>query len=236
VAELFVVYGRQPVLEALADEAVVVEEVLLSRRLAMDDVVSAAGRRGVPLRRVAPEKVGRVSGSPRHDQGVVASVLVASVLELAESMPSSPVLVLDGVTNPSNVGMIVRTAVAFGVGAVVLPRAGSPDVGPLVVKASAGVALHAPLRRCDTAADAVRLLRAAGFRVLGLEAGAQTSLWSVELPDKVAFVLGNETHGLSVDVDETVTIPLAGGVESLNVAVAAGVLCAELARRRPLLR
>jgi 23S rRNA (guanosine2251-2'-O)-methyltransferase len=230
--ELLVVYGRQPVLAALADAEVIVEEVLVSRRGSFSEVVEAASGRGVPVRRVAPEKVGRVSGNPRQDQGVVASVRTAGVAELRSSVLTSPVLVLDGVTNPGNVGMILRTAAAFGMGGVVLPRAGSPDVGPLVVKASAGVALRSPLRRCDTAGEAVEVLRAAGFRVLGLRADAPTSLWSVELPAQVAFVLGSETHGLSVAVDEAVSIPMAPGVESLNVAVAAGVLCAELARRR----
>jgi 23S rRNA (guanosine2251-2'-O)-methyltransferase len=243
--ELSVVFGRQPVLEALRDPAVVVEEVLLSRRLAMPDVVAAAADRGVAVRRVAPEKVGRVSGNARHDQGVVALVGMSGFAELRDSLaalalapsgPSGPVLVLDGVTNPGNVGMILRTAVAFGVGGVVLPRAGSPDVGPLVVKASAGVALHAPVLRCDTAAEGVALLRAAGFRVLGLAAGAASSIWSMSMdrdqPERIAVVLGNETSGLSVEVDELVSIPMTGGVDSLNVAVAAGVLCAELARRR----
>lgn len=201
----------------------------------MDDVVSLASDRAVPVRRVAPEKVGRVSGDPRNDQGVVAYVARAAVGELSDGpLPRSPVVVLDGITNPGNVGMILRSAVAFGVGAVVVPRAGSPGIGPLVVKASAGVALRAPVRACSTAADAVAVLRAGGFRVYGLAAGAGTasSLWSVSVAERSAWVLGSETHGLSVDVDELVSIPMAGGVESLNVAVAAGVLFADLARRR----
>lgn len=234
------VYGRQPVLEALRDPVVVVDEVLLARRGGgggsgggpLAEVAALAESQGVPFRWVAPEKVGRVSGDPRNDQGVVAYVIMASVPALAaDLLPVSPVLVLDGITNPGNVGMILRSAVAFGVGGVVLPRAGVPDVGPLVVKASSGVALHAPVFSCATAAEGVSVLREGGFRVLGLAAGAAASLWSVGLPERVAFVLGNETSGLSVDVDQLVSIPMAGGVESLNVAVAAGVLCAELARR-----
>lgn len=220
-------------LAALADPAVAVEEVLVSRRASMDDVAAACAARGVTLRRVAPEKVGRVSGDPRNDQGVVAYVAASGSRELGEgALPPPPVLVLDGVTNPGNVGMILRTAVAFGVGGVVLPRAGSPDVGPLVVRASAGVALRAPVFASATARDAVTLLRAGGFRVYGLAAAGSGSLWSLDVVEQSAWVLGSETHGLSVEVDELVSIPMTGGVESLNVAVAAGVLCTELARRR----
>lgn len=228
--ESLVIYGRLPVLEALRDERVVVESVLVSRRGSYDDVLDAASARGVEVRRVAPEKVGRVSGNARDDQGVAALVEGVATRDLSDGVPDSGVLLLDGVTNPGNVGMIMRSAFGLGL-AVVLPRAGSPEIGPLVVKASAGVALRAGVWRCDTAAAGVALLRAGGFRVLGLAAGRASALWDVDVPERVAFVLGNETTGLSVEVDELVSIPMHGGVDSLNVAVAAGVVAYELARR-----
>jgi 23S rRNA (guanosine2251-2'-O)-methyltransferase len=230
-----VVYGRLPVLEALSDDRVMVDQVLVSRRARgehVDDIVRQAGRRGVPLRWVAPEKVTRMSGNGRQDQGVVADVQAPGMRPLADAMPDGPVVLLDGVTNPVNVGMILRTALGFSLAGVVLPRTGSPEVGPLVVKASAGLALRAPVFGCETAAEGVALLRAAGFRVVGLDARGGTALWSAELPPRVAVVLGSESTGLSVEVDELVSIPMANGVESLNVAVAAGAVCAELARRR----
>jgi 23S rRNA (guanosine2251-2'-O)-methyltransferase len=226
------------VLAALADAAVVVEEVLVARTASLADVVARAADQRVPVRHVAADKVGRMSGRPRDDQGVVAVVRrpIAPALTSWSPGAAASALVLDGVTNPANVGMILRSAVAFGVGAVALPRVGAPELGPLVVKASAGVALSAPVYRCETAADGVRWLRAAGFRVLGLRADAAASLWQVPLEGRVAFVLGSETEGLSpavaAELDEAVSIPMSGGVESLNVAVAAAVVCYELARRR----
>jgi 23S rRNA (guanosine2251-2'-O)-methyltransferase len=236
-----VVYGRIPVLEALADDALVVEQVLVSRRAKgdhVDDIVRAAGRRGVALRWVAPEKVTRMSGNGRQDQGVVADVRAPALRELAPGSvsPAGVVLVLDGVTNPANVGMIVRAAVAAGLDGIVLPRVGSPGVGPLVVKASAGVALRAPIFGAETALSAVSLLQNEGWRVVGLSADAGASLFEAEWPDRVALALGSESEGLSGPVrdrcDELVRIPLAGGVESLNVAVAAGIACFEVSRRR----
>jgi 23S rRNA (guanosine2251-2'-O)-methyltransferase len=234
------IYGRIPVVEALSDPAVRVELVLLARTArgdTVDDIVRLAGERGIPLKRVAPEKVTRVSGNGRHDQGVVAEVEVPGLVELREWLGShSPrgLLVLDGVTNPQNVGMIVRTATGAGLDGVVLPRAGVPDVGPLVVKASAGVALRATILSCDTAEDGVRALADAGLRVVGMRAGA-LSIFDGALPDRAAYVLGSEHAGVSPAVAGLVhewrSIPLANDVESLNVAVAAGVLAYEIARR-----
>ena len=225
-------------LEALADERLVVDKVLLADNAfgpQVADLLRAAERRGVEVRRVSPMQVSKVSRNGRQDQGVVADVVAPGLRRLDSTTAADlvgPVLVLDGITNPQNVGMILRTAVAAGLAGIVVPRAGVPDIGPLVVKASAGVAFEAPVLRADTAASAVDVLRAAGFRVFGLAASADRSLWDARpFPDLSAFVLGSETGGVSVVVDEDVAIPMAGTVESLNVAVAAGVLCFELVRR-----
>ncbi|MEN3272723.1 MAG: rRNA (guanosine2251-2-O)-methyltransferase [Actinomycetota bacterium] len=241
-----VVYGRMPVLEALLDEEVRVEKVLLARSArgdSVDEIVDAAKRRGVAVQKVAPEKVTRVSGNGRHDQGVVADVVAPGLRELDDEIDALrsdgrsgrggrlALLVLDGVTNPANVGMIIRTVTGAGLDGVVLPRAGSPDVGPLVVKASAGVAFRARVYRSATAAAAVELLRGAGVEVVGLRGDAAESLFDASLPDRIALVLGNETEGVSVDVDRWVSIPMSNGVESLNVAVAAGLVAYEISRR-----
>lgn len=230
------IYGRMPVLEALLDDAVRVDKVLLARSArgeSVDDIVRAASARGVAVQRVAPEKVTRISGNGRHDQGVVADVDAPGLGELADWLPgpaACALLVLDGVTNPANVGMVVRTVTAAGLDGVVLPRAGSPDVGPLVIKASAGVAFRATVLQTATAASGVAALAAAGVEVIGLRGGGE-SVFGAPLPDRVAFVLGNETDGVSVAVDRWLSIPLANDVESLNVAVAAGIVAYEVSQR-----
>ena len=185
--------------------------------------------------RVPPQRVTKVSRNGRQDQGVVADIVAPGLRRLDAATAAAldgPVLVLDGVTNPQNVGMILRTAVAAGLAGVVLPKHGVPDLTPLVVKASAGVALEAPVLRAETAADGLATLAGAGFVSFGLVAGAERGLWDpTPFPDRSAFVLGSETGGIRVDVDHRLGIPLAGTVDSLNVAVAAGVLCFELVRR-----
>jgi 23S rRNA (guanosine2251-2'-O)-methyltransferase len=242
--QFITVYGRMPVLEALRDSRLAVDKVLLARTArgeSVDEIVAAARQRGLRVERVAPERVTRISRNGRHDQGVVADVAAPGLGELTDWLAGRPgasparLLLLDGVTNPANVGMIVRTAVAAGLDGVVLPRVGVPDVGPLVVKASAGVAFRATLLRCPSAAEGARLARDAGLEVVGLAGDAPASLFDADLPERALYVLGNETEGVSPAVASTVgswvAIPLAGGVESLNVASAAAVLCFEATRR-----
>ncbi|HUF32246.1 MAG TPA: RNA methyltransferase [Acidimicrobiales bacterium] len=244
-SEVVTVFGRMPVLEALDDDRVAVRRVLVARTArgdSVDDILAAAARRGLKVTRVAPEKVTRISGNGRHDQGVVAEVAAPALEDLeawlARLGPGAPasVVLLDGVTNPANVGMIVRTVTAAGLHGLVLPQAGSPEVGPLVIKASAGVAFDAAIQRCPTALAGVEALAAAGFAVYGLRGDDATTIYDTELADRAVFVLGNETVGVSPVVAERVgtwlSLPLHNGVESLNVASAAAVVAYELVRRR----
>lgn len=239
------VYGRKPVLEALADPALIVDKVMVAERArgdAVAEILDAAAGRGVPVHRVSAHRVKVLAGNGRHDQGVLADVVAPRMHPLDRALgrlgSCAAVLVLDAITNPANVGMILRTATAAGMDGVVLPRRGVPAIDPLVIKASAGVAFHAPVLRTATAEQACRALRAGGFAVLGLSGSAPgaPSLFDHCPPPRVAYVLGNETSGVSPAVTATltgwITIPMAGGVESLNVASAAAVLCFDWARRR----
>jgi 23S rRNA (guanosine2251-2'-O)-methyltransferase len=238
------VYGRMPVLEVLADRTLEVDKVVVAtnaRGANLDRIRELAGQRGVPVREDGAQRVKLLAGNGKHDQGVVADVVAPRMAALDQRLAEGPALrtgmiVLDGITNPSNVGMIIRTVTAAGLDGVVLPRVGSPSVDPLVIKASAGVAFRAPILRCRTAVDAVEMLRGKGCRIYGLAGGAARSLYREDFPPLSVFVLGNETEGVSPGVahlvDGWLSIPMAGGVESLNVSSAAAVVCFEAARRR----
>ena len=244
------VYGRKPVLEALGDPTLVVDKVVLAEgvdRGAVRTFTEAARARGLVLQRASPQRVKVLAGNGRQDQGVLADVVAPRMrpLEhfLADLGPGGEqpaadarVLVLDGLTNPANVGMILRSATGAGLEGVLLPRRGVPSIDPLVVKASAGVAFQAPVLRARTAADGLAALAEAGFVLYGLDGSGDVSLFDAELPGRVALVVGGETDGLTdavrAELHGTLTIPLAAGVESLNAACAATVACFELARRR----
>lgn len=235
------VFGRKPVLEALADARLTVDKVVVAdnaRGGSMREILDAAARRGVPVSSASAHRVKVLAGNGKQDQGVLADVVAPRMRRLADALSGGSVgsvLLLDGITTPANVGMILRTATAAGIGGIVVPRRGVAGIDPLVIKASAGVAFHAPVLRCATAAEAASLLCSAGYQLFGLDASARSSVFTAPLPARAAFVLGSETAGVSPDVRPLVTswlsIPMAGGVESLNVSSAAAVLCFELVRR-----
>lgn len=236
------VYGRKPVLEALGDRKLSVDKVVLAdtaRGLAAREILDAARERGVPVQRATAQRVKVLAGNGKQDQGVLADVVAPRMrplsAALADRRQPRSVLLLDGITTPANVGMILRTATAAGVEGIVVPRKGVATIDPLVVKASAGVAFSAPVLRCYTAEEAAAALRETGYTLLAMDAGARNTVFAAEFPDKVAFVLGSETSGVTdgvrPHVNRWVSIPMSGGVESLNVASAAAVLCFELVRR-----
>jgi 23S rRNA (guanosine2251-2'-O)-methyltransferase len=228
------VYGRKPVLEALADTRLSVDKVVLAdsaRGPAAREILDAARDRGVQVQRASAQRVKVLAGNGKQDQGVLADVVAPRMRTLASALgdrrPPASVLLLDGITTPANVGMILRTATAAGLEGIVVPRKGVATIDPLVVKASAGVAF--------TAEEAASALRDAGYTLVAMDAGARNTVFTASFPDKVAFVMGSETSGITDGVrpliNRWVSIPMAGGVESLNVASAAAVLCFELVRR-----
>lgn len=228
------VFGRRPVLEALA--AGRAREVLLAPARRDDgrarEILETAERRGVAVRRVPAERIAHLADEVAH-QGVAAEVAPPPLLSERELAVRSwgeraVVVVLDGVMDPRNVGAIARTAEAAGAEALVVRRRRGAGLGPAAMKASAGALLHLPLAEVHNIARALARLKDAGFWIVGLAADAPRPLARAsEGRDRVAFVLGSEEEGLSRLVgdscDALASIPLRGRVGSLNVSVAAAV-------------
>ena len=229
------IYGRKSVLEALQCPGVICERLHLaeSNRAAeiIDTIIELATEQGASVRHHSREALARISRNAREDQGVAADLRwtgYRQLDELLEEPAAGVLLAIDGVSNPQNLGMLIRSAAAAGVRGVLLPRRGGCDIGPLVIKASAGSLFRAPLLRCADLPDALMQLRASGWRIATLAADASASLFDLSDSRPRVFVLGGETHGVSVEVaalaDERLCIPMANGVESLNVAVTAALV------------
>lgn len=236
--------GRQSTLEVLRHQKLEVQRVTIAtsaRGADLDEVRRLAADRGVPVDMVAERRLDDLADARWH-QGVIAHIEPPAPLALDSWVGerkgrqwSTNALLLDGVHNPSNVGLILRTAAAAEIDGVILPRFGTAEIGPLTVKAGSGMIFAVDLIAAETTRDAIDALRVENFSLVGLEAEG-TNLFDAELPDRAVFVLGNETLGLSQDarerIDCSLAIPLGNGVESLNVAAAAAVVSYELLRRK----
>ena len=235
------VYGRRAVLEALAAKTVETIAVTVAQETPAPfrkELAGACRARGVEPTVANFAEVGRLSGDARNDQGVVARIRLMNVTEvdafvqgLTGAAAARPVriIALDAVTNPQNIGMIVRSAAAAGIDAILWPGAGSPWVSGLIIKASAATVYGFAIIRCHTLAEGLYELKAAGFTLFGLASEAGANLFELRPPHRAAFVVGSETEGLSPEIDalmdERLSIPMAPGIESLNVAAAATLVC-----------
>jgi 23S rRNA (guanosine2251-2'-O)-methyltransferase len=228
------VYGANPVLELLRSGAPITR-LCLGPGPRHAELLAAAADRGVAIEMADRPMLERVAGSPHH-QGAVAITppFRYAPLERLLEPGCRSALVLDGVQDPRNLGAILRTARALGVGGVVLPRDRSVGVTPVVVAASAGVLFGLPVAQVPNLVRAMEALKVAGFWLVGLVPEGGTSLDALETPSRPALIAGGEGEGLRPLVqrtcDFTVSIPMAPGVESLNVGVAVGIA---LYRLRP---
>jgi len=239
-----VVYGFHAVLARLrADPASVIEIFLDETRgdARARDLAGLAERAGVRLLRVPAKRLDGFYGGARH-QGVVARIEAKpareSLDEVLEQVEKPLLLVLDGVTDPHNLGACLRVANAAGAHAVIAPRDRAAGVSAVVSKVASGAAEITPYFMVTNLARTLGELKERNIWVVGAEAQAERGLYDGELPEAIAWVLGAEGAGMRRLTRETcdllVRIPMHGAVDSLNVSVAAGVLLFETCRRRGL--
>jgi 23S rRNA (guanosine2251-2'-O)-methyltransferase len=229
-----VIYGSRPVVEALASGRRKVFEIFDA--VGDQEVTKAAGSRGIKPKRVSRQRVDELSRGGVH-QGVVARVepYPYSGLEEILGSPEPLVLILDGVTDPRNLGAVLRAAEGAGASGIVIPRDRAAGVTAAAVKASAGASEHVRVARETNLRRAIEKMKEAGLWVYVAEAGG-TPYPQLDLAGPVGLVLGSEGRGVRRLVreacDGTVAIPMLGSVGSLNVSVAAAVLLYEVRRQR----
>ncbi len=239
------VEGRQAVRELLLAGRRRVKEVWLAEDVAAEgvvgDIVDLAGELRVPLKRVPRRRLEERARS-EAPQGVLASAAPLPEEDLDRLCRTGdgepPFLVfLDGVTDPQNLGALLRTAECAGATGAVLPRHRSASVTPTVAKAAAGAVEHLPLAVVPGIPGALARARELGVWLIGLDAGGDTSAFDLSLAtEPVGIVLGAEGRGLSrltrARCDVVASIPLRGALGSLNVAAAGALACFEVTRRR----
>jgi 23S rRNA (guanosine2251-2'-O)-methyltransferase len=232
------VTGRNSVLEALRTKIPAIA-LYIAQRVEMDDrvkeMLSIATHREIPVLEVTRPELDRMAGFDGVHQGVALKVPpyeyahVQDVLEQVVDRGETPLFVaLDGVTDPRNLGAIIRSTAAFGGHAVILPQRRSASVNSAAWKTSAGAAARVPVAVAGNLTSTLKDLKKQGVFVLGLDGGGDVSLPDLQLADRpVVIVVGSEGKGLSRLVTETcdqiVSIPISSATESLNAGIAASV-------------
>lgn len=232
------VYGRKSVLEVLQDSSLRCHAVHLAdsniEKGIVTQIMMLAEARGIPLNMHSRIALSRISKNGKQDQGVAADIICPAFNSLQNYLASLPInhavrlLALDGISNPQNLGMIVRSAAAGNIDGIIWSRRGNAALGPLVIKASAGTLYRAPLLLCQDLPQALSQCKTAGMELCTLEASASRTLFEHQSHSSIVYVLGNETQGVSRAVtalaDTPLSIPMRNGVESLNVAVTASLI------------
>ncbi len=203
------------------------------------DLVAIAERAGVRVMRVPTKRLDGFYGGGRH-QGVVARVEVKNVADdlnqILEQVKNPLLLVLDGVTDPHNLGACLRVANAAGAHAVIAPRDRAAGITPVVSKVASGAAEATPYLMVTNLARTLAEIKERNIWVVGADERADKTLYEADLPRSIAWVLGAEGEGMRrltrESCDLLVRIPMRGEVENLNVSVSAGICLFESVRRR----
>jgi 23S rRNA (guanosine2251-2'-O)-methyltransferase len=238
------VLGRNPVLECLragvpATALYVALGTEADERLT--ESVARAADLGIAILEVPRADLDRMATNHLH-QGIALQVPPYNyahpddLLAAATDSPPALLVALDNISDPRNLGAIVRSVAAFGGHGVLIPQRRSASVTAVAWRTSAGAAARIPVARATNLTRALKDWADRGLRVIGLDAGGDTVLDDLDGTDALVVVVGSEGKGLSrlvrQNCDEVVSIPMAGHAESLNASVAAGVVLAEIARQR----
>jgi len=234
---LLTIYGRKPVLEALQDKAVPFFRLHLATSNKSGGVIhqiqQLAEQRNVEILYHSREELSRISKNSKQDQGVAADLQCTNHSQLETLIDNPPsgnfsLIALDGITNPQNLGMIIRSVCASPSYGILLPEKGVASISPLVIKASAGTVFKSRIIRCQTLHKGLQALKASGAAICTLSSHSQNTLGDFQQHQPTVYVLGNETSGVSKEIEalsnQSVRIPMHNGVESLNVAVTAALV------------
>lgn len=242
---MITVYGRNAVLEALEDPSLVLFRLHCASSNQPSDIIQKieqlAADRGLEKVTHTKQALSRISKNGRQDQGVALDIITPGHQTLEDYLHSVTIddsapdastneewLLVDGITNPQNLGMIIRSVAASPMCGIIIPSKGNASIDSLVIKASAGTLFKAQILRSSSIDAAIQALKAHHYQLIGLAGEAQTTLAQLHVKPRSVFIVGSETYGLSEfakrQADDLGRIPMANGVESLNAAVTASLV------------
>jgi 23S rRNA (guanosine2251-2'-O)-methyltransferase len=235
-----IVYGVEPIRELIAAAPASIRVLYVKsgdeRRFAAEiDLVRTGGGRVEFADEAGLE---RLAGPTARHQGIAALMREYEYAPLEQILAAQPdpIILVDGVTDPRNLGALMRSAEGAGVAAIIIAKDRTAAITPAAVKSSAGAWIHLTIARCGNVARTIEQLKEAGYWTAALAPGGDTSIYTLDTSRKLAIIVGSEGRGVRDIVrkgaDFVVDIPMRGKVGSLNVSVAAAVALFEIARRR----
>ena len=230
--KIITLYGRNVVVEMLQDNSIEIHKLHMANSNkpdgAIKKILRLAKERNIQITHHDKNALSRISKNAKQDQGVAIDIISKSYLNAAKlkELDSFRLIALDGIHNPQNLGMIIRSCAAGSVDGIILPKKNSAKISPLVVKASAGTLFKLPIYFCDKLEDVLAQMQKTDIYALSLD--ATESIYDVKEGEKSIYVLGNESEGVSAEVaahcNKKLIIPMQRDVESLNVAVTAALI------------
>jgi 23S rRNA (guanosine2251-2'-O)-methyltransferase len=230
--KIITLYGRNVVIEVLQDTSIEIHKLHMASSNkpdgAVKEILDLAKKRDIEVTYHDKNALSRISKNAKQDQGVAIDIIAQSYKNANEikNLSSYKLIALDGIQNPQNLGMIIRSCAAGNVDGIILPKKNSAKISPLVIKASAGTLFKLPIYFCNTIDEVLKTLD--NTRIYALSSHAKKSIYDIIPHAKSVFVLGNESEGVSPEVEklcnDSLQIPMNRGVESLNVAVTASLL------------
>ncbi len=238
------IVGRNPVLEALRSEREI-DKILIAKGAeqgSIQKIIGIAKEKGIPIQYVERQKIEQLSETHAH-QGVLAYVAayeyadIEDMLKKAEDKGESPFLIiLDEITDPHNLGSVIRTANAAGAHGIIIPKRRSVGLTAVVAKTSAGALEYVPVAKVSNIAQTIEGLKAKGIWVIGADMEGEQTYYKADLMGNIALVIGSEGKGIGRLIKEKcdylVNIPMKGEVGSLNASVAASIIIYEVMRQR----
>jgi 23S rRNA (guanosine2251-2'-O)-methyltransferase len=236
-----IIYGRNPVLELLKSDKRTINKILISqtaRGSAIAQIITLAKARAIAIHNAPPDKLDNFS---ENSQGVAAEVAAMDYVEIdlliknSLKNPKPLLVILDGITDPHNLGAIVRNCVVFGADGIIIPKWRAVAVNDTVAKASAGAIEHIAIARVSNTNQTIELLKKNGFWIAGSENGG-APLDKADLPFPLAIIIGSEGEGLhklvAKNCDYIISIPQTTTISSLNASCAAAIFLYEVSKKR----
>lgn len=236
--------GRNSVLEAIRSDRTI-NKILIAKgdkEGSIKQIIALAREKGIVVQETDRASLDKISTTHAH-QGVIAFVAakdyveIEDILEIAKSKGEDPFLILlDGITDPQNLGSILRTADAVGAHGVVIPKRRSIGLTATVSKASAGAIEYVPVARVTNMAQTIKYLKEQNLWIVGTDQSGEKSFYEIDLKGPIALVIGSEGEGMGKLVSEKcdfiVNLPMKGQISSLNAAVAGAIVMYEILKQR----